>query len=110
MAEAAAGSGVERAAILLLSLSEETAASILRHMNVDEVQQIGSAMAQVSDVPRDRVTGVLVDAVSDVHRAPEESMMPAQNFEVSSVTDVCRRGEEFISILDPDTALGFQDG
>jgi len=28
-------------------------------MNVDEVQQIGSAMAQVSDVPRDRVTGVL---------------------------------------------------
>lgn len=58
----------------------------------------------------DRVTGVLVDAVSDVHRAPEESMMPAQNFEVSSVTDVCRRGEEFISVLDPDSALGFQDG
>jgi purine-binding chemotaxis protein CheW len=57
----------------------------------------------------DRVTGVLVDYVSEVLRVPEDSVMPAQGFEVTSVTEVCRRGEEFVSILDPDTALGFHD-
>lgn len=59
MAEAAGDSGTERAAILLLTLGEDTAASILRHMDVDEVQQLGSAMARMSDVPRDRVASVL---------------------------------------------------
>ncbi|MDX1561426.1 MAG: flagellar motor switch protein FliG [Gammaproteobacteria bacterium] len=66
MTEAAAGSGIERAAILLMSLGEETAAAILRHMNVDEVQQIGSAMATVSDVPRDHVSNVLGELLSEV--------------------------------------------
>ena len=56
-----------------------------------------------------RVTGVLVDSVSEVFRVSEECVMPAQGFEVTSVTEICRRGEEFISILDPDGALGFQD-
>jgi purine-binding chemotaxis protein CheW len=58
----------------------------------------------------DRVTGVLVDSVSEVYRASEDCMMPAQGFEVTSVTEICRRDEEFISILDPDAALGFQNG
>ena len=57
----------------------------------------------------ERVTGVLVDSVSEVFRVPEDCVMPAQGFEVKSVTEICSRGEEFISILDPDTALGFQD-
>jgi purine-binding chemotaxis protein CheW len=56
-----------------------------------------------------RVTGVLVDSVSEVFRVSEECVMPAQGFEVTSVTEICRRGEEFVSILDPDRALGFQD-
>ena len=37
------------------------------------------------------------------------AFLPAQGFEATSVTEVCRRDEEFISILDPDAALGFQD-
>jgi purine-binding chemotaxis protein CheW len=56
-----------------------------------------------------RVTGVLVDSVSEVFRVSEACVMPAQGFEVTSVTEICRRGEEFVSILDPDGALGFQD-
>jgi len=59
MAEAQGASGTERAAILLLTLGEDAAASILKHMDVEEVQQLGSAMASVSDVPRDRVATVL---------------------------------------------------
>lgn len=57
----------------------------------------------------ERVTGLLVDSVSEVFRVPEEQILPAQGFEISSVTEMCSRGEEFISILDPDTALGFLD-
>ena len=57
----------------------------------------------------ERVTGVLVDSVKEVFRVPEEAVMPAQGFEVTSVTEICRCGEEFISILDPDSALGFHD-
>ena len=66
MADVEPISGVERAAILLLSLGEEAAASVLRHMNVTEVQQIGTAMADVSDVPRDKVTGVLGELLTAV--------------------------------------------
>jgi flagellar motor switch protein FliG len=60
MAEAAGQtSGTERAAILLMTLGEQTAASVLRHMGIEEVQKLGSAMAALSDVPRERVTEVL---------------------------------------------------
>jgi flagellar motor switch protein FliG len=59
MAEAATVGGTERAAILLMTLGEQTAASVLRHMGVEEVQRLGTAMAGLSDVPRDRVTDVL---------------------------------------------------
>jgi purine-binding chemotaxis protein CheW len=57
----------------------------------------------------DRVTGVLVDSVSEVFRVSEDAVMPAQGFEVTSVTEICSRGEEFISILDPDSTLGIHD-
>lgn len=57
----------------------------------------------------ERVTGLLVDSVSEVYRVAEDHILPAQGFEISAVTEMCRRGEEFISILDPDSALGFLD-
>jgi flagellar motor switch protein FliG len=59
MAEVSTIKGTERAAILLLTLGEQTAASVLRHMDVEEVQKLGSAMAGLSDVPRERVSDVL---------------------------------------------------
>ena len=59
MAEAAQIKGTERAAILLMTLGEQAAASVLRHMDVEEVQRLGTAMAGLADVPRERVTDVL---------------------------------------------------
>src|SRR5512134_3108203 len=59
MAEAAQVKGTERAAILLMTLGEQTAASVLRHMDIEEVQKLGVAMAGLADVPRERVTDVL---------------------------------------------------
>lgn len=61
MAEAATVRGTERAAILLMTLGEQAAAAILRHMDVDDVQRLGSAMAALDDVPRDKVADVLGD-------------------------------------------------
>src|SRR6185295_3597410 len=60
--------GTERAAILLLTLGEQTAASVLKHMDVQEVQKLGSAMAALTDVPRDRVAGVLGELLVAVQR------------------------------------------
>jgi flagellar motor switch protein FliG len=59
MVEARKANGIDRAAILLFSLGEDAAASILRHMDVDEVQRVGSAMAALQNVPRGDVSAVL---------------------------------------------------
>lgn len=59
MAEAATIGGTQRAAILLMTLGEQTAAAVLRHMDVEEVHKLGTAMAGLADVPRERVTDVL---------------------------------------------------
>lgn len=60
--------GTQRAAILLMTLGEQSAASVLRHMQVEEVQRLGAAMAELSDVPRDTVTGVLGELLVAVQR------------------------------------------
>ncbi len=60
MAESASKmNGTERAAVLLLTLGEESAAQVLKHMGPKEVQKVGAAMAAMSNVPRDQVTSVL---------------------------------------------------
>ena len=53
--------GVQRAAVLLLSLGETDAAEVLRHMEPKEVQKIGIAMATLSDVTREQVQQVMDD-------------------------------------------------
>ncbi|HEX4896533.1 MAG TPA: flagellar motor switch protein FliG [Solimonas sp.] len=56
-------SGTERAAILLMSLGEEQAAQVLKHMGAKDVQKVGAAMASLSNVSRDRVNMVMNDFV-----------------------------------------------
>ena len=57
----------------------------------------------------DRVTGVLVDSVSEVLRVPEEAVAPAQGLDTAFVVEICRRGDEFVSILDVERALEIGD-
>src|SRR6187402_1557140 len=61
-------SGVERAAILLLTLGETEAAEILRHMGAKEVQNLGKAMADLANVSREEVSAVLADFSSGVEK------------------------------------------
>jgi flagellar motor switch protein FliG len=53
--------GIQKSATLLLSLDEDSAAEVLRHLSPREVQKIGSVMAQLRTVPRDKVETVLDD-------------------------------------------------
>ncbi len=50
--------GVEKAAILLLSLSEEDAAQILKHLEPKQVQKVGMAMAQTTDLNQAKIAAV----------------------------------------------------
>lgn len=51
--------GLEDAAILLMSLGEEEAAEVFRHLSPKEVQRLGETIARLKTVPRERVENVL---------------------------------------------------
>lgn len=51
--------GIEKSAILLLTLGQDEAAEILRTLSPKEVQKLGHAMAALKQVPRERVEAVI---------------------------------------------------
>jgi flagellar motor switch protein FliG len=51
--------GLENAAILLMSLGEEDAAEVLKHLTPKEVQGVGETIARMKSIPRERVENVL---------------------------------------------------
>jgi flagellar motor switch protein FliG len=51
--------GTERAAILLLSLGEQEAAEVMKHMGAKDVQRIGAAMTQLKNISRTDVSQIL---------------------------------------------------
>jgi flagellar motor switch protein FliG len=53
--------GTERAAIFLLSLGEQEATEVMRHMGAKDVQRIGAAMTQLQNISRKDVSQVLND-------------------------------------------------
>ncbi len=63
--------GAERAAVLLMTLGENDAAEILKHMSPKEVQKVGEAMASLSSVPKEDVSTVLGDFCDAVDEQTE---------------------------------------
>ena len=61
--------GLNDAAIFLMSLGEEEAAEVFKHLSPKEVQKLGHAMAALKSVPRTRVEDVL----ADFHKTATES-------------------------------------
>jgi flagellar motor switch protein FliG len=57
-------SGLERTAILFLSLGKENAAKLMKNLNPKEVQSIGLKMSQISKVSRKEVEFVLSEFVT----------------------------------------------
>jgi flagellar motor switch protein FliG len=53
--------GLEDSAILLMSLGEEDAAEVLKHLTPKEVQSMGETIARMKTIPRMRMERVLLD-------------------------------------------------
>jgi flagellar motor switch protein FliG len=51
--------GLEKSAILLLSLGQDEAAEVLKNLGPKEVQKLGHAMAGLKQVPRERMESVI---------------------------------------------------
>jgi flagellar motor switch protein FliG len=51
--------GLEDAAILLMSLGEEEAAEVFKHLGPKEVQRLGETIARMKSVPRERFESVI---------------------------------------------------
>jgi flagellar motor switch protein FliG len=57
---------IEKASILLLTVGEEAAANILKQLGPKEVQRIGTSMATLSDVKRERVAAVFNAFIAEI--------------------------------------------
>ncbi|HET6433835.1 flagellar motor switch protein FliG [Dyella sp.] len=66
MAEQTVSEGARQAAILLLTLGEQDAAEVLKHLSARDVQAVGSAMAGLTSVSRGEVETVLNRLNEDV--------------------------------------------
>jgi flagellar motor switch protein FliG len=53
--------GIERAAILLLSMGEKNAAEVMKHLEPRQVQKVGVAMTTLSTVTKAKMQNVLLD-------------------------------------------------
>jgi flagellar motor switch protein FliG len=70
--------GLEDAAILLMSLGEQEAAEVFKHLAPKEVQRLGEAIAKMKAVSRDRIVSV-IDSFESL--AANESMLVADSNE-----------------------------
>ncbi len=61
-------SGIDKAAVLMLSLNEEDAAAIFRHLEPKQVQKLGMAMASLSDFSNEKVTAVHRLFINDIQK------------------------------------------
>ncbi len=67
MAEAGVNlSSIERAALLLLAVGQDRAASVLKNMGPKEVQAIGTTMATLGPISADMVDDVLEDFITQI--------------------------------------------
>ena len=62
---AAAPDGLTSSAILLLSIGEEQAAEVFKHLSPKEVQKVGQAMARLENVTREQVDAVMENFTSE---------------------------------------------
>lgn len=89
-------SGVQRAAIVLLSLGEQQAAEVLKHMGAKEVQKLSVAMTSVGGISRESVVGVF-DEFIDVLAQPSGFGSGADDYVRNVLTQAL--GEERASTL-----------
>ena len=70
--------GVEKSAVLLLSLGENEAAEVLKQLSPRDVQKVSKAMSQLKGVPRERIEEVLDELRSATEKGAGMSVDEAQ--------------------------------
>ncbi|SHN34672.1 flagellar motor switch protein FliG [Rhizobacter sp. OV335] len=70
--------GLEDAAILMMSLGEEEASEVFKHLTPKEVQGLGETIARMKTIPRERVETVLERFAN---QAQEQSLLVTDNDE-----------------------------
>ena len=93
---AADDSGIERAAILLMTVGEEGAAEVLKYLSPKEVQKVGETMAKMRTVSRERID----EAVRRFHETREGNFSLVRDTD-EFVSQVLRKalGEEKARLL-----------
>jgi flagellar motor switch protein FliG len=88
--------GLEDAAILLMSLGEEEASEVFKHLTPKEVQGLGETIARMKSIPREKLDDVLTKFASV---ASEQSMLVSDTDEY--VKSVLRKalGEDKANLL-----------
>ena len=76
--------GLEKSAMLLLSLGEDAAAEVLKHLGPREVQKLGHAMAGIKSVPREKVEQLIEEV--GVHTAKGAGLSADENMIRSMLT------------------------
>lgn len=71
-------SGVQRSAILLMSLGEEQAVEVFKHLGPREVQKLGTAMARLANVSRTQVAEVLREFRQEAQQQTSIGLAPDQ--------------------------------
>ena len=102
--------GVQRAAVLLMTLGEQHAAEILRHLEPREVQKIGAAMASIKSVRHEQIESVLVD-FCDVAKTETSIGIASHDFVRNVLVRALGRekaGSLMDRILEGDSAQGVE--
>ncbi len=73
-------SGSSQAAILLMALGEEEAATILKHMRPEEVQAVGEAMAAINGVTQEQIGETLDQFINRVRNESSLGLESAKYF------------------------------
>jgi flagellar motor switch protein FliG len=97
--------GVERAAILLLTLGETEAAEILKHLGARDVQRLGRSMAELKNVSRDEVREVLGQFTTTIE---SQTSLGVANDEFVRKVLISALGEEKAASLMERISLGEQ--
>lgn len=83
--------GIERAAILLLSMGEENASEVLKHLEPRQVQKVGMAMCSMSSVSRAKMQNVFVDFISAIE---DQTSLTVDSEEYLRTVLIAALGEE----------------
>lgn len=90
--------GIEKSAILLLSLGEEEASEVFKFLGPKEVQKIGTEMARVKDVTKERIESIAQECI-DVAEESTTLGLDSDNY-IRSVLTKALGGDKAGFLLD----------